>query len=311
MNLAGWGVAVIVAGVALWWTRRMNLSLQESRRQQAALTRRQETLLASLPALKDLAQQLGAGVATLQTTTDIQRTALSEVNQSVAGAARRLGDLALVLEAGQPATPGSEDPPAPLLALEPALLALDVAAGGLGEKFSRLHERTDEIGQAVAALDKVSERINLLSLNAAIESEKAGDRGHGFVAIAQEIRRLADHTAATSLGISRHVARAREVVSEGVMSVERFQAEVHGGVNVVRRAMSPAPAGEDAGAEDERVSRALRDCQSTAQALRASARTLGTEDERAGERLRELGRLAQQLATALQGLETGGRGAGD
>lgn len=312
MNLTGWGVAAVVAGLALWRLRHLNHALKASQDQQASLVRNQETLLANLPALKELARQMSVGVAALQTATDIQRTALSEVNQSVAGAASRLGELAVVLEAGaSPPVATAESTGSPLLDLEPALLALDAAAGGLGEKFTRLHERTDEIAQAVAGLDKVSERINLLSLNAAIESEKAGDRGHGFVAIAQEIRRLADHTAATCLGIARHVARAREVVSEGVMSVERFQSEVHGGVNAVRLATSPTPSGEAAADEDERMTRALRDCQSTAQALRASARTLGTEDGRAGERLRELGRLAQQLMTALQGAETGGRSAED
>jgi hypothetical protein len=63
--------------------------------------------------------------------------------------------------------------------------------------------------------------------------------------------------------------------------------------------------------EDERITRALRDCQSTAQALRVSARALGTEDERAAERLRELARLAVQLASALQTMQAGGSGAPD
>ncbi|MEN9725672.1 MAG: hypothetical protein RL434_38 [Pseudomonadota bacterium] len=311
-GVLGWVVAGLVAAVALWRVRQLTQTLRAERRKQEALLREQAGLLATVPGLRDLVQQLTAGIASLQTATDIHRTALSEVNQSVAGAARRLGDLALVLEADASPPEVAESAASSLPEIEPALLALDAAAGGLGEKFTRLHERTDEIAQAVAALDKVSERINLLSLNAAIESEKAGDRGHGFVAIAQEIRRLADHTSATSLGIARHVARAREVVSEGVMSVERFQSEVHGGVTVVRKSMGAAQAGHTGSSqEDERITRALRDCQSTAQALRVSARALGTEDERAAERLRELARLAVQLASALQTMQAGGSGAPD
>ena len=152
---------------------------------------------------------------------------------------------------------------------QPRLEGLTHAALGLGEKFTRLHERTDEIAATVKALDKVSERINLLSLNAAIESEKAGERGHGFVAIAQEIRRLADHTAATSLTIARQVGRAREVVSEGVMSVERFQAEVHEGVGAVRDASQRPPA-QAAGQDDEwlaALARAQRACDGALHAL--------------------------------------------
>jgi len=307
----GWVVAGLVAAIALWRVRRLAEALRAERRKHETLLRDQAGLLATVPGLRDLAQQLTVGIASLQTATDIHRTALSEVNQSVAGAASQLSELVGVLAADAPPE-AVESTASSLPEIEPALLALDAAAGGLGEKFTRLHERADEITQAVSALDKVSERINLLSLNAAIESEKAGDRGHGFVAIAQEIRRLADHTSATSLGIARHVARAREVVSEGVMSVERFQSEVHGGVNVMRRAMSSARA-FDAGAntEDERIARALRDCQTTAQALRVSSRALGTEDERAAERLRELGRLAVQLANVLQTMQAGGSGVRD
>lgn len=157
----------------------------------------------------------------------------------------------------------------PLETLAPRLEELTHAALGLGEKFTRLHERTDEIAATVKALDKVSERINLLSLNAAIESEKAGERGHGFVAIAQEIRRLADHTAATSLTIARQVGRAREVVSEGVMSVERFQAEVQESAGAVRDASQHLPE-QAAGQDDEwlaALARAQRACDGALHAL--------------------------------------------
>ncbi len=57
--------------------------------------------------------------------------------------------------------------------------------------MKRLGESGQEINGTVAEISDLTTRMNLLALNAAIEAVRAGDRGHGFVLIAQEIRSLA------------------------------------------------------------------------------------------------------------------------
>ena len=256
----GWGVAALVGLGSAWKIRALTAALKAAQAREAHLRAAPAQASPSAP------PALPPRVEPVAPPAKLPRRELQDT-------LTQLQDALRALQKVQEATaeePAEIDSPE-WASLAPALEALEGAATGIGEKFTRLHERTDEIANTVKALDKVSERINLLSLNAAIESEKAGDRGHGFVAIAQEIRRLADQTAATSLTIARQVSRAREVVSEGVMSVERFQSEVQGGVGTLRDARPEHRTPEPSDRDEQRstLARAQRACDGAAQALTA------------------------------------------
>ena len=74
--------------------------------------------------------------------------------------------------------------------------------------------------------NKVADQTNLLSLNAAIEAQKAGQYGQGFAVVATEIRRLADQTAVATLDIIKMVKEMQSSVSSGVMEMDKFSDEV-------------------------------------------------------------------------------------
>ena len=93
---------------------------------------------------------------------------------------------------------------------------------GLSGKLSVISERASEINKVVTAITEVADRTNLLSLNAAIEAEKAGEAGLGFAVVAREIRRLADQTALAAEDIDRMVKEMRSSVSSGVTEMDRF-----------------------------------------------------------------------------------------
>ena len=87
------------------------------------------------------------------------------------------------------------------------------------EGMSAIRTVTDQIVQAVQAIQGIARQTNLLSLNAAIEAAKAGIHGKGFAVVAEEIRKLAEQSATSARQIEEQVHATQSVVLEGEESV--------------------------------------------------------------------------------------------
>ena len=109
------------------------------------------------------------------------------------------------------------------------------AASSINAKLSVLSEKAGNISQVVTTITKVADQTNLLSLNAAIEAEKAGEYGRGFAVVATEIRRLADQTAVATYDIEQMVKEIQSAVAAGVMGMDKFSEEVRRGMQDVQQ----------------------------------------------------------------------------
>jgi len=109
------------------------------------------------------------------------------------------------------------------------------AGAAINAKLGVLSEKTGNINTVATTITKVADQTNLLSLNAAIEAEKAGEYGLGFTVVAMEIRRLADQTAVAAYDIEKMVKEMQSAVAAGVMGMERFAGEVRQGVEEVQK----------------------------------------------------------------------------
>ncbi len=104
------------------------------------------------------------------------------------------------------------------------------ASTSIAEKLSTLNEKTGVITGVITTITKVADRTNLLSLNAAIEAHKLGEKGGSFGVIAKEIRRLADQTAFATLDIEKVVHEMVTAVSSSVEGVGQFSEDIREGV---------------------------------------------------------------------------------
>src|SRR5262245_46658694 len=109
------------------------------------------------------------------------------------------------------------------------------STASVSAKLGIIREKADSINAVVTTITKVADQTNLLSINAAIEAEKAGEYGRGFLVVAREIRRLADQTAVATLDIETMVKQMQDAVSAGVMQMDKFADEVRSGVGQVTK----------------------------------------------------------------------------
>lgn len=143
----------------------------------------------------------------------------SELSKSIHGISQRT-DYAL-----QIAHKGKES----LSSLDEAMGNLNHSTKSITSKLSIISEKANKISSVVTAINKISEQTNLLSFNAAIEAEKAGEYGKGFSVVAREISRLADQTAVATEDIEKMVKEMQSSVSSGVMEMDKFSDEVRKG----------------------------------------------------------------------------------
>lgn len=92
------------------------------------------------------------------------------------------------------------------------------------EKSADMKKASDNIGQAVGLIAKISDQTNLLALNAAIEAAKAKEQGKGFAVVAAETRELA--------AVSTKYA---DVIREVVSTIQESIEEVENNIQVVAK----------------------------------------------------------------------------
>ena len=89
------------------------------------------------------------------------------------------------------------------------------AVNAMGE----IEQSSSQITQIIGVIDEIAFQTNLLALNAGVEAARAGDAGRGFAVVAQEVRALAQRSAAAAKEIETLIANSSAQVQRGVRLV--------------------------------------------------------------------------------------------
>jgi methyl-accepting chemotaxis protein/heme exporter protein D len=183
--------------------------------------------------------EIAASARQLETTVTEQAASMNQVTATTKEISQTSQQLVQTMEnvatgAAQTASLADESRNG-LQGMEATMRQLMDATGSISSRLTTISEKANNIESIVTTITKVADQTNLLSLNAAIEAEKAGEYGLGFSVVAQEIRRLADQTAVATLNIEGMVKEMHSAVSAGVMEMDKFIDQVRRGVEEVAR----------------------------------------------------------------------------
>ncbi len=167
----------------------------------------------------------------VESTNKVLKT-VNEISEVTAELVQTIQEVAFMSEGATAATSSEKTD---LARMEEAMQQMERASKAISSRLEAINEKAENITTVVTTITKVAEQTNLLSLNAAIEAEKAGEYGRGFTVVAREIRRLADQTAVATLDIERMVKEMQSAVASGVMEMDKFISEVRHNVGDVGR----------------------------------------------------------------------------
>lgn len=176
-------------------------------------------------------QQEATGIEQAQTSVEILSTT-KEISANTTQLLKTMEDATQVADYTTSATAEAQNN---LKRMDQTMQHMVLATDSINAKLAALSEKASNINSVLITITKVADQTNILSLNAAIEAEKAGEAGRGFSVVAIEIRRLADQTSVSTWDIEQMLKEMQSAVSASVMGMDKFSEEIRRSVGEVRQ----------------------------------------------------------------------------
>ncbi|MCS0583709.1 methyl-accepting chemotaxis protein [Massilia pinisoli] len=175
-------------------------------------------------------EQEATGIEQAQTSVEVLSTT-REISANTSQLLRTMEEATEVADYTTSATTEAQDN---LRRMDQSMQQMVAATDAISAKLATLSEKASNINGVLTTITKVADQTNILSLNAAIEAEKAGEAGRGFAVVASEIRRLADQTSVSTWDIEQMLKEMQSAVSASVMGMDKFTEDIRRSVDEAR-----------------------------------------------------------------------------
>lgn len=164
-----------------------------------ALAENAQTIAAGSTEMQSAANDLSKRTEQQAASVEETAAALDQITQTVADSSRRADEAGLLVENARQSADASAK------IVREAISAMSAIEGS-----------SREISNIIGVIDDIAFQTNLLALNAGVEAARAGDAGKGFAVVAQEVRELAQRSAAAAKEIKTLINTSGDQVRSGV-----------------------------------------------------------------------------------------------
>ncbi|MER2191602.1 MAG: methyl-accepting chemotaxis protein [Solibacillus sp.] len=153
-----------------------------------------------------------------------------------------------------------------------------------------LSSRIHEIDAIVDVINSIADQTNLLALNASIEAARAGVHGQGFTVVAQEVRKLAESSQASTKQISELITGIQRDTDASVSFMKSVKSDVTEGLSLT----------EETASQFTKIVESLQQITPMMEHISTNTQSLATSAEQATMSANELSGQSQQNAAALE-----------
>ncbi|HPT49996.1 MAG TPA: methyl-accepting chemotaxis protein [Accumulibacter sp.] len=214
-------------------SRVLNKLLEKISSSMSEIVGKSHSIAASAAQLSQTANQVAGFSAKQSDSASSMAVSVKQLNANIAHVSERAVEThGLALHSGENATEGEH-------IIDQTMADIHVVAGSVqrsSEHINDLDASSEQISSIISVIKEVADQTNLLALNAAIEAARAGEQGRGFAVVADEVRKLAERTSASTQEIATKINAIRSVSNEASGSMVKAVDQVVQGVTQAREA---------------------------------------------------------------------------
>ncbi len=244
--------------------------------------------------LRNLAGDMARGTQDQFQRTDQVATAMHEMSATAQEVARHAAQAA---HAADDADHSAQAGERVMQATIETIAGVNREIAGTAAVIRDLEHDSTRIGKVLEVIRGIAEQTNLLALNAAIEAARAGEAGRGFAVVADEVRSLAQRTAASIAEINQIIDAVQSGAVEAVKAIESGQ----------RRSEEGAEQVQHAGQMLQRITQAVEAIRDMNRQIATAAEEQTSVAEDISRNLIEITRIATANQQAVEHTEQAGQ----